>query len=30
VYENEGHVAYLGRPDKFRKDLMELYALSEQ
>jgi len=30
VYQNEGHTAYLGRPDRFKRDLMELYALAEQ
>ena len=30
VYENEGHAAYLGRPDRFKRDLLELYALAEQ
>lgn len=30
VYQNEGHAAYLGRPDRFKRDLMELYALAEQ
>jgi len=30
VYEGEGHAAYLARPDRFRRDLLELYALAEQ
>lgn len=29
IYENEGHTAYLGRPDRFKQDLLELYALAE-
>ena len=30
VYEGEGHAAYLARPDRFRRDLLELYASAEQ
>ena len=30
VYEGDGHSAYLGNPDKFKRDLMELYAAAEQ
>ena len=30
VYEGDGHSAYLGRPDRFKRDLLELYALAEQ
>lgn len=30
VYANEGHAAYLARPDRFKRDLLELYALAEQ
>ena len=30
VYQNEGHVAYVGRPDRFKRDLLELYVLAEQ
>jgi len=30
VYEGEGHSAYLGSPDRFKRDLLELYALAEQ
>ena len=30
VYQSEGHSAYLGRPDRFKRDLLELYALAEQ
>jgi pimeloyl-ACP methyl ester carboxylesterase len=29
VYEGVGHSAYLGNPERFKRDLMELYALSE-
>ena len=30
VYEGEGHSAYLGNPDRFKRDLLELYVLTEQ
>jgi pimeloyl-ACP methyl ester carboxylesterase len=30
VYEGAGHSAYLGSPDRFKRDLLELYALAEQ
>ena len=30
VYKGEGHSAYLGSPDRFKRDLLELYALAEQ
>jgi pimeloyl-ACP methyl ester carboxylesterase len=30
VYEGAGHAAYLGYPDRFRRDLLELYAIAEQ
>ena len=30
VYENEGHAAYMGRPNMFKRDLLELYAQAEQ
>ena len=30
VYEGIGHSAYLGNPERFKRDLLELYALSEQ
>jgi pimeloyl-ACP methyl ester carboxylesterase len=30
VFEGVGHSAYLGDPERFRQDLLELYALSEQ
>ena len=30
VYEGDGHSAYLGHPDRFKRDLLELYALAEQ
>ena len=30
VYEGDGHSAYLGSPDRFKRDLLELYALAEQ
>ena len=29
VYENTGHSAYLAFPDRFKRDLLELYALVE-
>jgi len=29
VYEGDGHSAYLGSPDRFKRDLLELYALAE-
>ena len=29
VYEGAGHSAYLAQPDKFKRDLLELYALAE-
>lgn len=28
IYEGEGHSAYLGRPDKFKQDLLEIYMLA--
>jgi pimeloyl-ACP methyl ester carboxylesterase len=30
VYQNEGHAAYVARPDRFKRDLLELYVLMEQ
>ena len=30
VYEGDGHSAYLGSPDRFKQDLLELYASAEQ
>jgi pimeloyl-ACP methyl ester carboxylesterase len=30
VYEGAGHSAYLAQPDRFKRDLLELYALAEQ
>ena len=30
VYENEGHTAYLARPDKFKVDLFELYEQAKK
>jgi len=30
VYEGVGHSAYLGNPGRFKRDLLELYALAEQ
>jgi pimeloyl-ACP methyl ester carboxylesterase len=30
VYEGTGHSAYLAQPDRFKRDLLELYALAEQ
>ncbi len=30
VYEGQGHSAYLGGADRFKRDLLELYALAEQ
>jgi pimeloyl-ACP methyl ester carboxylesterase len=30
VYEGDGHSAYLGSPDRFKQDLLELYAMAEQ
>jgi pimeloyl-ACP methyl ester carboxylesterase len=30
VYEGAGHSAYLAEPDRFKRDLLELYALAEQ
>jgi pimeloyl-ACP methyl ester carboxylesterase len=30
VYEGTGHSAYLDQPDRFKRDLLELYALAEQ
>ena len=30
VYEGYGHSAYLGNPERFKRDLLELYALAEQ
>jgi len=30
VYEGAGHSAYLGSPDRFKRDLLELYALAEK
>lgn len=30
VYQNEGHSAYLSRPERFKRDLLELYAVAEQ
>jgi pimeloyl-ACP methyl ester carboxylesterase len=29
VYEGAGHSAYLAQPDRFKRDLLELYALAE-
>jgi len=29
VYEGEGHSAYLGKADRFRQDLLELYTLAK-
>jgi pimeloyl-ACP methyl ester carboxylesterase len=29
VYEGEGHSAYLGNPERFKRDLLELYAMAE-
>lgn len=29
VYQNEGHAAYVARPDRFKRDLLELYVLME-
>ena len=30
VYEGAGHSAYLAQPNRFKQDLLELYALAEQ
>ena len=30
TYEGAGHAAYLNEPDRFKRDLMELYAAAEQ
>jgi pimeloyl-ACP methyl ester carboxylesterase len=30
VYEGAGHSAYLAQPDRFKRDLLELYALAEE
>jgi pimeloyl-ACP methyl ester carboxylesterase len=30
IYGGYGHSAYLGNPERFKRDLMELYALAEQ
>jgi pimeloyl-ACP methyl ester carboxylesterase len=30
TYESVGHSAYILQPDRFKRDLLELYALSEQ
>ncbi len=30
VYEGVGHSAYFGDPERFKRDLLELYALSEK
>jgi pimeloyl-ACP methyl ester carboxylesterase len=30
VYESAGHSAYLAQPERFKRDLLELYALAEQ
>ena len=30
VYEGAGHSAYLSSPDRFKRDLLELYALAEK
>jgi pimeloyl-ACP methyl ester carboxylesterase len=30
VYEGAGHSAYLAQPERFKRDLLELYALAEQ
>jgi pimeloyl-ACP methyl ester carboxylesterase len=30
VYEGAGHSAYLAQPDRFKRDLMELYATAEE
>jgi hypothetical protein len=30
VYEGEGHSAYTGNPERFKRDLLELYAVAEQ
>jgi pimeloyl-ACP methyl ester carboxylesterase len=30
VYEGAKHSAYLAQPDRFKRDLLELYALAEQ
>jgi pimeloyl-ACP methyl ester carboxylesterase len=30
VYEGAGHSAYLAQPDRFKRDLLELYTLAEQ
>jgi len=30
VYDGEGHSAYLGGADRFKRDLLELYASVEQ
>jgi pimeloyl-ACP methyl ester carboxylesterase len=30
VFEGVGHSAYLGNPERFRHELLELYALSER
>jgi pimeloyl-ACP methyl ester carboxylesterase len=30
TYEGAGHSAYITQPDRFKRDLMELYAQSEQ
>jgi pimeloyl-ACP methyl ester carboxylesterase len=30
VYDGVGHSAYLGNPEKFKHDLLELYAQAEQ
>ena len=29
VYEGDGHSAYLGSPERFKQDLLEIYALAE-
>jgi pimeloyl-ACP methyl ester carboxylesterase len=30
VYDGAGHSAYLAQPDRFKRDVLELYALAEQ
>jgi len=30
TYQSAGHSAYITHPDRFRRDLMELYATAEQ
>jgi pimeloyl-ACP methyl ester carboxylesterase len=30
IYESAGHSAYLSQPDRFKRDLLELYAQAEQ